>query len=218
MPLPATIPLPGGLALPTVGLGTFRARGEEAADAVSVALSAGYRHIDTASIYKNEAEVGAAIAASGIPRDQIFLTTKVSPYQQGSAAAMAACAASAAALGSQPDAVLIHWPGAAKTDAASPHNAELRRETWQALEALHRQGMVRAIGVSNYEQRHLEELLSYAQVPPGTGRRRQAAAGSQWVRHGPGNRNLPASRPSPAVHPAPPPPPPLPLPPSPVQR
>lgn len=83
MPLPATIPLPGGLGLPAVGLGTFKARGQEAADAVGWALAAGYRHIDTASIYKNHEAIGAALAASGVPRDQLFLTSKVSPYQVG---------------------------------------------------------------------------------------------------------------------------------------
>lgn len=87
MPLPATIPLPGGMSMPAVGLGTFRARGEDATRAVGWALQNGYRLIDTASIYRNEAEVAAALAASGIPRAEVFLTTKISPYQVGMQAA-----------------------------------------------------------------------------------------------------------------------------------
>ena len=83
MPLPATIPLPGGLQLPTVGLGTFKLRGEEASRAVGCALQHGYRALDTASIYKNEGEVAAAVQASGVPRSDVFLTTKVSPHQAG---------------------------------------------------------------------------------------------------------------------------------------
>ncbi|KAI7842709.1 hypothetical protein COHA_003640 [Chlorella ohadii] len=170
MPLPATIPLPGGLAMPAIGLGTFRSRGQEAADAVGWALAAGYRHIDTASIYKNEEEVGAAIRASGIPREQasqLFITSKVSPYQQGTEAATAACEASLRLLGTYIDLMLVHWPGVAKVDAASPDNAALRRQTWRVLEQFQRQGQLRAIGVSNYELRHLEELLQYAEIKPG---------------------------------------------------
>ncbi|PRW60380.1 glyoxal reductase [Chlorella sorokiniana] len=166
MPLPATIPLPGGLAMPAVGLGTFRVRGQEAVDAVSWALAAGYRHIDTASIYKNEEEIGTAIRASGIPREQLFITSKVSPYQQGTEAATAACEASLRLLGTHIDLMLVHWPGVAKVDAASPDNAAMRRQTWRVLEQLHRRGQLRVIGVSNYEIKHLEELLGYAEVKP----------------------------------------------------
>lgn len=167
MPLPATIPLPSGLALPAVGFGTYRLRGQEAFDAVSWALAAGVRHVDTASAYRNEREVAAALAASGVPRADVFLTTKVGPKQQGTERATAATEASLAALGEPLDAILVHWPGAAGEDAASPAAAQLRRQTWRVLEGLHAAGRVRAIGVSNYEPRHLEELLSYAQVKPG---------------------------------------------------
>ncbi|KAL4427746.1 hypothetical protein ABPG75_001835 [Micractinium tetrahymenae] len=188
MPLPATIPLPGGLAMPAVGLGTFKSRGQEAAGAVAAALTAGFRHIDTASIYKNESEVAAGIAASGVPRHEVFVTSKVSPYQMGSEAAIAACEASLAALqctqsssgssGSRAgsstaapapiDLMLVHWPGVAKTPADSPANAAARQQTWRVLESFHRRGLFRAIGVSNFEVRHLEELLSYAEVAPAT--------------------------------------------------
>ncbi|PSC74818.1 glyoxal reductase-like [Micractinium conductrix] len=166
MPLPPTLPLPAGLALPSVGLGTFRLRGADASGAVAAALEAGYRHIDTASIYKNEGEVAAGIAASGVPRREVFVTSKVSPYQQGEAAATAACKASLAALGRPIDLMLVHWPGVARQDAAAPGNADARRQTWRVLERYHREGAFRAIGVSNYEVRHLAELLSYAEVAP----------------------------------------------------
>ena len=175
----ASIPLPGGGMLPAVGLGTFRAQGPDAAGAVAAALSLGYRHIDTASIYKNEAEIGAAVRASGLPRADLFLTSKVSPYQLGAAAAAQACADSLAALGTQYlDLMLVHWPAAARTPADSPLHAQLRRETWRALEAAHAVGQLRAIGVSNYEVRHLQELLEYAEVAPGGQGR--GGSGSRW--------------------------------------
>jgi diketogulonate reductase-like aldo/keto reductase len=168
MPLPAALPLPGGGSLPSVGLGTFKAQGADVGAAVRWALQQGYRHIDTASIYRNEAEVGAALAASGVPREALYLTSKVSPYQQGSAKAAQACEDSLRQLGTPYlDLMLIHWPGAAKQDAASPANAALRRDTWRVLEAGQREGRLRDIGVSNYEVRHLEELLEYAEIPPG---------------------------------------------------
>jgi diketogulonate reductase-like aldo/keto reductase len=93
------------------------------------------------------------VAASGVPRSHIVLTTKVSPYQHGEAGAAAACEASLAALGAPIDLVLVHWPGAARQDAASPANAAARRQTWRVLERYHQGGAFRAIGVSNYEVR-----------------------------------------------------------------
>ena len=182
MLLPATLPLPGGLVLPTVGLGTFRLRGAEATDVVRWALEAGVRHVDTAAIYKNEADVAAGIAAAGVPRAEVFVvrkqaaggrrqrcscsssarhgssalpksprapadppptspnhavqTTKVSPYQHGTAAATAALEASIAALGEPLDLVLVHWPGVARLPATDPLNATRRRETWCAARRL----------------------------------------------------------------------------------
>lgn len=152
--------------MPALGLGTFKSRGTDVAGAVTAALEAGYRHIDTASIYKNEAEIACALAASGVPRSEVFITSKVSPYQQGTQAACAACDASLAALGSPIDLMLVHWPGVAKTAADSPINSEMRRQTWAVLEQYHKQGVFKAIGVSNYEMCHLEELLGYAEVLP----------------------------------------------------
>lgn len=119
------------------------------------------------AIYKNEKDIAAAIAASGIPREQIILTSKVSPYEQGEAKAREACEGILERLATRyVDLVLVHWPGVAKTPLTSPVNAQLRKETWRVLESYQRQGRFRAIGVSNYTVDHLRELLSYAEVRP----------------------------------------------------
>jgi diketogulonate reductase-like aldo/keto reductase len=120
------------------------------------ALEAGYRHIDTASLYGNEADVGQAIRRSGIPREQIFVTTKLWNSDHGTRQAVKACEQSLQRLGLEYlDLYLIHWP---------VHG--LRLASWQALEQLYSQGRVRAIGVSNYTVRHLQELLAYARIAP----------------------------------------------------
>lgn len=110
--------------------------------------------------------------ARWLPADSRSLTLPLTrfPAQHGTERATAACEASLSLLGDPIDLMMVHWPGVAKQDASSPRNAELRRETWRVLERFHRQGRLRAIGVSNYEQRHLEELLRYAEVPPGARR------------------------------------------------
>ncbi|KAF8067170.1 hypothetical protein HT031_002217 [Scenedesmus sp. PABB004] len=158
--------LHNGVIMPAVGLGTFRARGAECQSAVAAALRAGVRLIDTASVYRNETDVAAALAAARLPREEVFLTSKLGPAEHGAAAAAAAAAILERLQTSYLDLLLIHWPGAARVDAASPANAELRAQTWRALEALHAQGCVRAIGVSNYTERHLAELLRSAAVAP----------------------------------------------------
>lgn len=100
-------------------------------------------------------------------RSDIFITSKVSPYEQGTEKATAACEAILDRLKlDSVDLMLVHWPGVAKQDAASPLNAALRRETWLVLESFHRRGLFKALGVSNYGITHIEELLEYAQVPP----------------------------------------------------
>lgn len=165
--LPPCIDLGEGVHMPRVGLGTFKARGPEAAAAVRCAVAVGLRHIDTASAYKNEEDIAAAVAACGVPRDQLFVTSKVSPYEQGTDKARRACEDILQRLGgSNVDLCLVHWPGVAKTPAGSPLNAHARRETWRVLEDLYRQGRFRAIGVSNYTVAHLRELLGYAEVRP----------------------------------------------------
>jgi diketogulonate reductase-like aldo/keto reductase len=122
---------------------------------------------------QNEAEICEAvleaIAAGDLSdRNDVYVTSKISPYEHGTAKATAACEAILQRLGGLEyvDLVLIHWPGAAKTDPASPRNAELRKETWRVLEHFYALGRFKALGVSNYEVRHLDDLIGYAHVPP----------------------------------------------------
>ncbi|CAG9467530.1 unnamed protein product [Pedinophyceae sp. YPF-701] len=166
-PIPRTVVLSNGVEMPRVGLGTFRVRGQEAAQAVTAALNAGTRHIDTASIYKNEAEIGEAIRMSGVPREDVFVTSKVSPYEQGEAGASAAVDAILNRLGMEyVDLLLVHWPGVARAKREGPENAAARLGTWRVLERCYEEGRCRAIGVSNYTQGHLKELLGVSKVAP----------------------------------------------------
>lgn len=153
----ATIPLKTGARMPRLGLGVFRApRGARTREAVADALAAGYRHVDTAAIYGNEADVGEAIREAPVPRDELFVTTKLWNADQGYDAALRAFDASLARLGlDHVDLYLVHWPVPA-----------LRLESWRALERLHEQGRARAIGVSNFMVPHLEELAAHARVLP----------------------------------------------------
>ena len=152
-----TTTLANGVEIPMMGLGVLKAKdGNEVAQAVTAALHQGYRLIDTAAIYKNESGVGLAIKESGIPREEIFLTTKVWNSDQGYNATMKAFEQSLEKLQTDyVDLYLIHWPVAGKF-----------KDTWRALEALYRQGKVRAIGVSNFQVRHLKELMETAQIAP----------------------------------------------------
>ncbi|CAI6011883.1 unnamed protein product, partial [Closterium sp. NIES-65] len=148
-------------------VGTFKAKGGEVKEAVKAALAAGYRHIDTASVYKNEAEVGEAIREYGIAREEVFITSKASPYEHGFQQALAACAASLERLQTDYlDLYLLHWPGVAKLDRASEKNAEIRLESWRALEQLQREGKCLAIGVSNFTAAHLDHLMTNSATLP----------------------------------------------------
>jgi 2,5-diketo-D-gluconate reductase A len=141
-----TVEIASKVEMPLVGLGTWLASGREAYDAVVAALEAGYRHIDTATMYGNEDQVGSALAASGVPRDEVFITTKLPPARAG--AARETLAASLEALGlEQLDLWLIHWP---------PGGA--RPDVWQHFIDAHAEGLVRAIGVSNYSLDEIDEL------------------------------------------------------------
>ena len=142
--------LRGGVEIPRLGLGVFRSgRGEETRNAVLWALEAGYRHVDTAKIYGNEADVGAAIRDSGLSREEIFVTTKLFNDDHGLEPARAALGASLQRLGMEyVDLFLIHWP---------VHGP--RMETWDALCRARDDGLCRAIGVSNYMVHHLDELF-----------------------------------------------------------
>jgi diketogulonate reductase-like aldo/keto reductase len=155
--LRSTLPLRGGVEIPALGLGVYQSRpGEETRDAVKVALAAGYRHVDTARAYRNERDVGEALRESGVPRDEIFLTTKLWNSDHGYDATLRACDESLARLGvERVDLYLVHWPVEG-----------LRRESWRAMEKLLADGKARAIGVSNYTIRHLDELAATAQALP----------------------------------------------------
>jgi diketogulonate reductase-like aldo/keto reductase len=153
----ARIALANNTTIPQIGLGVWQSpQGAATRDAVSAALELGYRHVDTARIYRNEADVGAGIKASSVPRGDVFVTTKLWNDDQGYDAALRACDASLAKLGlDYVDLYLIHWPVAGK-----------RRDSWRALEAILASGKAKAIGVSNYLVPHLRELLGEAKVKP----------------------------------------------------
>ena len=158
-PIP-TLTLPTGLPIPVLGFGTYKVAPEDAYDAVSRALEVGYRHIDTAQMYGNEAEVGAALDASGIPREQIFLTTKVDNSNHEPERAAASIARSLEDLRTDYiDLLLVHWPLPTLYggDVALP---------WPALEEAFSAGGARAIGLSNYEREHVEAVRAVATVLP----------------------------------------------------
>ncbi|MCC2333291.1 aldo/keto reductase [Cellulomonas wangsupingiae] len=153
-----TITLNNGVEIPQVGFGTFQVKPEQTQQTVEDALAAGYRHIDTAAGYYNEAGVGAAVRACGLPRDEVFVTTKLRNGDQGYEQALRAFEDSRAALGLDVvDLYLIHWPVPSK---------DLYVETWRAFEKLLADGAVRAIGVSNFLPDHLERLVRETDVVP----------------------------------------------------
>jgi diketogulonate reductase-like aldo/keto reductase len=158
--LATRVRLDQGPEMPIFGLGVWRLPpGEGTRHAVEWALAAGYRLIDTATLYKNEADVGAAVRAAGVPRSEVFVTTKLLGSVHGYDNALAACAESRARLDLGPiDLYLIHWP-----TAPTP---EERLETWRALETIHREGHARAVGVSNYGINHLEEIRAAGSLQP----------------------------------------------------
>ncbi|WP_433225128.1 aldo/keto reductase [Microtetraspora malaysiensis] len=153
-----TITLNNGVTMPQLGFGLWQVADDEAESAVSTALSAGYRSIDTAKLYHNEAGVGRAVRESGIPRDELFITTKLWNDEQGYDQALRAFDASMERLGLDVlDLYLIHWPAPAQNKYV---------ETWKALEKLYADGRVRAIGVSNFTVQTLDRLLDKADVVP----------------------------------------------------
>jgi len=151
--------LHNGVKMPWLGLGVFKVQeGEEVVNAVKTAIEVGYRSIDTAAIYKNEEGVGRAIAESHVPREDLFITSKVWNKDQGYESTLAAFDDSLKKLGlDYLDLYLIHWPQPSKG---------LFVETWKALEKLYKEGRVRAIGVSNFKESHLEQLLSECEIKP----------------------------------------------------
>ncbi|MEJ5314924.1 MULTISPECIES: aldo/keto reductase [Anaerolinea] len=155
--LQSTIRMNNGVEIPRFGLGTFQSKkGEETYNAVRWALEIGYRHIDTAAVYGNEEDVGRAIADSGIPREDIFIVTKVWNDDQGYENTFRALEASLRRLKTDyVDLYLVHWPVKG-----------LRHETWKAMVEIYKQGKARSVGVSNYTIRHLEELLPNTELVP----------------------------------------------------
>lgn len=155
--LQTRVRLNNGVEMPVLGLGVWSIpAGGPARRAVRVALECGYRLIDTAKIYGNEADVGAAVRESGVPRDDVFVTTKVWGSDQGYASTLRAFEESRQRLGLEVvDLYLIHWPV-----------ERLRAKTWDAMVELLKSGRCRAIGVSNYTVRHLRENLAKPTVVP----------------------------------------------------
>ncbi len=153
MGMKARIRLNSGSKIPVLGLGTWELTGKNAEQSVLWALEAGYRHIDTASIYGNEKEVGSAIKKSKVPREEIFVTTKL--WNSDHKNPEKALESSLQRLGmNYVDLYLIHWP------------AKQRNETWKKLEQFLKDGKCRSIGVSNFTIKHLTELMKTAKIMP----------------------------------------------------
>lgn len=158
MPTSPTLSMNNGVQIPQLGYGVFMISTDDIVPAVSKALEAGYRHIDTAAIYGNEEGVGRAIAESGLPRDELFITTKVWNEEQGHDSTLAALDTSLGKLGLDfVDLYLIHWPTPAR---------DLYVETWGAMEKAYADGRIRAIGVSNFQPNHLRRLQAEGTVLP----------------------------------------------------
>ena len=161
--MPGSSPVPDvelhdGVAIPQLGFGVFQVPPAETQAAVEEALATGYRHLDTAAAYRNEEGVGAAIAASGIPREELFVTTKLWNSDQGHDSTLRACERSLTSLGlDRLDLYLIHWP---------LPSAGLYLETWRAFEELKAERRTRSIGVSNFQVEELERLATEAGQQP----------------------------------------------------
>jgi len=157
MDIDKKIKLNNGVLMPQFGLGVYQAKqGDETVNSVLWALQAGYRHIDTAKIYGNESDVGLAVEQSGISRKEIFITTKLWNSDHGFDSTLRAFEGSLKRLRlDYLDLYLIHWP-----------QENVRKDTWKAFEKLYAEKKVKAIGVSNYTIKHLQELISYCDVVP----------------------------------------------------
>lgn len=152
-----TITLHNGVKMPQLGFGVFKVKnGNETVESVKKAIEVGYRAIDTAAIYENEEGVGQAIRECGVPREELFITSKVWNTEQGYETTLKAFEDSLNRLGLEYlDLYLIHWPGKDKY-----------LETWRALVKLYKDGKVKSIGVSNFHVHHLENLLANSEVKP----------------------------------------------------
>lgn len=157
--------LSNGYGIPCVGFGTYKAEGEEAAKCVRQAVRCGYRHVDTAAFYHNEEGVGAGIRDCGLPREELFLTSKVWNTQRGYDRTLQSFEQSVKRLGVEYlDLYLIHWPANEKQFGREAD--AINADTWRALERLYQEGCVRAVGVSNFMKHHLERLEKTANLEP----------------------------------------------------
>lgn len=158
MDINSTVLLDNGVDIPILGFGTYQSKaGNETQNAVRLALDYGYRHIDTAAIYGNESDVAKAIHDSKIDLNEIFITTKVWNTDQGYNSTLKALDQSLLKLNMDyVDMYLVHWP-----------QPGLRLETWKAMMTIYEQGKARAIGISNYTERHIDELLIDSPIVPG---------------------------------------------------
>ena len=153
-----SIKLSDGGKIPTIGFGTWQLRPDDAYDSVKEAIKTGYRLIDTAKIYRNEEAVGRAIKDSGLPRDKLFVTTKLWNSDQGYDSARQAFDESLQKLGlDYLDLYLIHWPG---------EGSQRRLDSWRAMTQIQKQGKAKAIGVSNFTIRHLQEMMDQLDTLP----------------------------------------------------
>ena len=152
-----TAPLNNGVHMPWLGLGVYKTKeGNEVVRSVQSALEAGYRSIDTAAAYQNEAGVGTGIKQSSVPREELFITTKLWNSDQGYESTLRAFERSRRNLDLDViDLYLIHWPVKGKY-----------KESWRALEKLQKEGYVRAIGVSNFHVHHLQDILQDCEIAP----------------------------------------------------
>ena len=160
-----TYTLSNNLKIPVIGFGTWQTPNDDTGvNAVLAALEAGYRHIDTAQGYGNEASVGKAVRMSGIPREEIFITSKLTNSMHGYDNTISSFEQTLKELGTDyVDMFLIHWPNPIKfRDTWQKTNAE----TWKAFEELYDSGKIRAIGISNFRRHHIEELMKTAKIKP----------------------------------------------------
>ena len=152
--------LNNALQIPAIGFGTYKA----SRDAMSLAIDAGYRYFDTAAFYGNEHDLGRAVAQSGIPREEFFIASKVWKTDMGYKAAHESFSRTLENLGTDyVDVFLIHWP---RPDIESKNWRELDLETWRAMEELHSQGKIRALGLSNFLPYHAENIINNSRVFP----------------------------------------------------
>ncbi|XP_036967849.1 uncharacterized oxidoreductase YtbE-like [Acanthopagrus latus] len=168
---PPSVLLNTGVQMPLLGLGTYKLLDPEGVyRAVDAALAAGYRAFDSAAVYRNEADLGRALKEllpkHGLTREDVFITSKLGPKDQGERAMEGALHSLAQLDLAYIDLYLIHWPGTRDLDVSDQRNPNNRAQSWAALEELHAEGKLKAIGVSNYTPAHMRELMQSCRIPP----------------------------------------------------